>query len=67
MKLVIARISISMNAVGKEIFIFRFIGGAGGGEERNKPTNPDDIVSTISSRVLLFSPSPVFTATGRVL
>lgn len=64
MKLVIACLSISMNAVGKEIFIFRFIGG---GEERNKPTNPDDIVSTISSRVLLFSPSPVFTAIGSVL
>lgn len=47
-----------MNAAGKEILIFRFIG-----ERGEKQTNdPGDIVSTISSKVLLFSPSPIFTA-----
>ena len=34
MKLVTARILVAANAVGKEIFTFKFMGGGGRGEQK---------------------------------
>lgn len=58
MKFITACILVSANAVGKEIFKL----GWGG-----KQNNPDYIVNTISSKVLLFSPSPVLAGIGSIL
>lgn len=60
MKLITAWILISANAVGKKMVTFKFMG------LETKQNDAGYILNTISSKVLLFSPSTVLTGIGSI-